>query len=76
MEYKDVFEAIRTFPGDTYYIQLTPDAVPVKHAPGNIPVHLCDTLKKELDDMVKLRIIRCVLGGSIPTPCVNSFVVN
>ena len=31
MEYKNMFEGIKTFPGDPYHIQLTPDVVPVKH---------------------------------------------
>ena len=38
--YADIFQGLGKFPGDPYKLRLKPDAVPAKHRPRKIPVHL------------------------------------
>ena len=38
--YADVFQGLGKFPGDPYKLRLKPDAVPAKHRPRKVPVHL------------------------------------
>ena len=40
--YADIFQGLGKFPGDPYKLRLKPDAVPVKHRPRKVPVHLQD----------------------------------
>ena len=40
--YADVFQGLGKFPGDPYQLRLKPDAVPTKHRPRKVPVHLQD----------------------------------
>ena len=42
--YADVFQGLGKFPGDPYKLRLKPDAVPAKHRPRRVPVHLQDAL--------------------------------
>ena len=42
--YADVFQGLGKFPGDLYKLRLKPDAVPAKHRPRRVPVHLQDVL--------------------------------
>ena len=38
--YADVFQGLGKFPGEPYKLRLKPDAVPAKHRPRRVPVHL------------------------------------
>ena len=38
--YADVFQGLRKFPGDPYKLRLKPYAVPAKHRPRKVPLHL------------------------------------
>ena len=38
--YANVFQGLGKFPGDPYKLRLKPDAVPAKHRPRKVPVHL------------------------------------
>ena len=40
--YADVFQGLGKFPGEPYKLRLKPDAVPAKHRPRRVPVHLQD----------------------------------
>ena len=45
--YKDVFEEIETFPKPPYKFRLKPNAVPIKHSPLKVPIHLQEAFHKE-----------------------------
>ena len=47
--YADVFQGLGKFPGDPYKLRLKPDAVPVKHRPRKVPVHLQDAFHEEVE---------------------------
>ena len=47
--YADVFQGLGKFPGEPYKLRLKPDAVPVKHRPRKVPVHLQDTFHEEVE---------------------------
>ena len=47
--YADVFQGLGKFPGDPYKSGLKPDAVPVKHRPRRVPVHLQDAFHEEVE---------------------------
>ena len=47
--YADVFQGLGKFPGKPYKLRLKPDAVPVKHRPRKVPVHLQDTFHEEVE---------------------------
>ena len=38
--YADIFKSLGKFPGEPYKLRLKPDAVPAKHRPRKVPVHL------------------------------------
>ena len=40
--YADVFQGLGKFPGEPYKLRLKPNAVPAKHRPRKVPVHLQD----------------------------------
>ena len=44
--YADIFQGLGKFPGDPYKLRLKPDAVPAKHRPRKVPVHLQEALKR------------------------------
>ena len=46
--YADVFQGLGKFPGDPYKLRLKPDAVPAKHRPRRVPVHLQDAFHEEV----------------------------
>ena len=46
--YTDVFQGLGKFPGDPYKLRLKPDAVPAKHRPRKVPVHLQDAFHKKV----------------------------
>ena len=47
--YADVFQGLGKFPGDPYKLRLKPDAVPVKHRPKKVPVHLQEAFHEEVE---------------------------
>ena len=71
-EYADVFEGIGCLEG-SYHIEIDPSAKPIIHPPRRVPVTLKDSLKKELDRMVKEEILAPV---NDPTDWVSSMVTS
>ena len=47
--YADVFQGLGKFPEEPYKLRLTPDAVPAKHRPRKVPVHLQDAFHEEVE---------------------------
>ena len=47
--YADLFQGLGKFPGDPYKLRLKPDAVPAKHRPRRVPVHLQDAFHEEVE---------------------------
>ena len=47
--YADIFQGLGKFPGDPYKLRLKPDAVPAKHRPRKVPVHLQDAFHEEVE---------------------------
>ena len=47
--YADVFQGLGKFPGDPYKMRLKPDAVPAKHRPRKVPVHLQEAFHEEVE---------------------------
>ena len=47
--YADVFQGLGKFPGEPYKLRLKPDAVPAKHRPRRVPVHLQDVFHEEVE---------------------------
>ena len=47
--YADIFQGLGKFPGDPYKLKLKPDAVPAKHRPRKVPVHLQDAFHEEVE---------------------------
>ena len=47
--YADIFQGLGKFPGEPYKLRLKPDAVPVKHRPRKVPVHLQDAFYEEVE---------------------------
>ena len=47
--YADVFQGLGKFPLDPYKLSLKPDAVPAKHRPRKVPVHLQDAFHEEVE---------------------------
>ena len=70
--YADVFQGLGKFPGEPYKLRLKPDAVPAKHRPRKVPVHLQDAFHEEVERLVKIDVLEPVTE---PTEWVNSFVV-
>ena len=70
--YADVFQGLGKFPGEPYKLRLKPDAVPVKHRPRKVPVHLQDAFHEEVERLVKIDVLEKVTE---PTEWVNSFVI-
>ena len=46
--YADIFQGLGKFPGDPYKLRLKPDAVPAKHRPRKVPLHLQDAFHEEV----------------------------
>ena len=70
--YADVFQGLGKFPGEPYKLRLKPDAVPAKHRPRKVPVHLQDAFHEEIERLVKIDVLEKVTE---PTEWVNSFVI-
>ena len=47
--YADIFKGLGKFPGEPYKLRLKPDAVPAKHRPRKVPVHLQDAFHEEVE---------------------------
>ena len=47
--YADVFQSLGKFPGDLYKLRLKPNAVPAKHRPRKVPVHLQEAFHEEVE---------------------------
>ena len=47
--YADVFQGLGKFPGEPCKLRLKPDAVPAKHRPRKVPVHLQDAFHEEVE---------------------------
>ena len=47
--YADIFQGLGKFPGEPYKLRLKPDAVPAKHRPREVPVHLQDAFHEEVE---------------------------
>ena len=47
--YADVFQDLGKFPGEPYKLRLKLDAVPAKHRPRKVPVHLQDAFHEEVE---------------------------
>ena len=72
-DYKDSFDKVGRFPGETYHIKLIDNPTPVVHSPRTVPVHIMPLFKEELDKMIKDDIIAEVTD---PTDWVNSIVCH
>ena len=70
--YADVFQGLGKCPGEPYKLRLKPDAVPAKHRPRKVPVHLQDAFHEEVERLVKIDVLEKVTE---PTEWVNSFVI-
>ena len=47
--YADIFQGLGKFPGEPYKLRLKPDAVPAKHRPRKVPIHLQDAFHEEVE---------------------------
>ena len=47
--YADAFQRLGKFPGEPYKLRLKPDAVPAKHRPRKVPVHLQEAFHEEVE---------------------------
>jgi hypothetical protein len=73
-EYPDRFEGIGIFEDmKPYHITLDPEAEPIIHPPRQVPVHLKDHYRQEIDNMLELGVISPV---DKPTDWVNSIVLS
>ena len=70
--YADVFQGLGKFPGEPYKLRLKPDAVPAKHRPRKVPVHLQDAFHEEVERLVKIDVLEKVTE---PTEWVNSLLL-
>ena len=66
--YPDGFNGIGKFEGE-YHIVVDPDVPPVVHAPRKCPIHIEDDIRKELDEMIGLGVMKPVTE---PTDWVSS----
>ena len=58
--YADVLQGLGKFPGEPYKLRLKPDAVPAKHRPRRVPVHLQDAFHEEVERLVKIDVLEKV----------------
>ncbi len=73
-KYSDRFEGLGLFKDmKPYHITLDSAAEPVIHPPRQVPVHLRDLYRQEIDNMLKLGVITPV---DKPTDWVNSIVLS
>ena len=68
------YSGVGCFPGYPYRIEMIPDAVPIQHAPRQVPIQLQIPYKDELDKLVESGILSEVQNEY--TTWVNSTVVT
>ena len=71
-QFADVFTGLGKFPGPPYELKLKPDAVPAKHRPRKVPVHLQSAFHEEVKRLVAQDVLEPVREH---TEWVNSFVI-
>ena len=71
-QFADVFTGLGKFPGPPYELKLKPNAVPAKHRPRKVPVHLQSAFHEEVKCLVAQDILEPVTEH---TEWVNSFVI-
>ena len=67
-----VFDGIGHFPGPLYHIQVDSSVTPKQTPCQQIPVHLKEAFKKEIDKMLQKGVLKPVNQA---TPWINSFVL-
>ena len=67
-----MFEGLGTFPGEPYKLKLKPNAVPAKHRPRKVPVHLQEEFHSEVKKLVEMDMLEPVTEQ---TEWVNSYVI-
>ena len=70
--YKDVFKGIGTFPRPPYKFKLKPNAIPAKHSPWKVPIHLQEAFHREVCDLIDQGILELVEHS---TEWVNLYVI-
>ena len=70
--YPDVFEGIGKFLGPPYAIHLDPSIQPKETPCRQVPIHLKETFKKEIDKMLQAGLLKPVTEA---TPWINSFML-
>ena len=71
-EFSEVFEGLGRFPGEPYKLKLKPDAVPARHRPRKVPVHLEEAFHEEIRRLCTIDVLEPV---SDHTEWVNSYVI-
>ena len=70
--YPDVFKGIGKFPGPLYTIHLDPSIQPKQTPCRPVPIHLKETFKKEIDQMLQAGVLKPLTEA---TPWINSLVL-
>ena len=70
--FPDVFEGIGKFPGSPYTIHLDPSVQPKQTLCRSVPIHLKETFKQEIDQMLEASVLKPVTEA---TPWINNFVL-
>ena len=70
-EYQDVFQGLGCLPGE-YHLDIDPNVPPVKHNPRRVAIPLKAELKKHIDELEKMEVLKKV---SEPTDWISSQVV-
>ena len=70
-EYKDIFEGLGCFPGE-YHLEVDPNIAPVKHTPRRVAIPLKAELKKHIEQLEKMEVLKKVAE---PTDWISSEVV-
>ncbi len=55
--FKNIFDGLGDLPGGKYHLQLKKDAVPVQHAPRQVPEKKKSAYKAELDRLIREQVI-------------------
>ena len=71
-QFADVFTGLGKFPGPPYELKLKPDAVPAKHRPQKVPVHLQSAFHEEVKRLVAQDVLEPITEH---TEWVNSFFI-
>ena len=62
--YADIFQVLGKFPGEPYKVRLKPDAVPAKHRPRKVPVHLQEPVTEPIEWVNSFVIVEKVIDSS------------